>query len=111
MHARWHARLVSAVAAALAVAGAPARPAGMGGTPAGAAVHARAHAPRAQAAQFGVASAELEGVSCPTGTTCMAVGWQANASGTTRALAERWASGGWQIVKSANPVGSKLVSV
>jgi len=111
MRARWHARLVSGMAASLAVAVAVAGAAVMDSTAAGAVVRPRAHVPKAQAARFDVASAELEGVSCPTGTTCMAVGWQANASGATRALAERWARGGWQIVRSATPARSRLIAV
>jgi hypothetical protein len=97
--------LVAACSVALAVSTV------MGSTAAQAAVGPHGHAPKAQASRFDVASAELEGVSCPAGTACVAVGWQADAKGVTRALAERWASGRWQIVRSASPASSKLLAV
>jgi hypothetical protein len=81
--------------------------AAMGASPAQAAVHpVSRHVPRAAVPHDGTTSAELEGVSCPTGTTCLAVGWHAGASGPTRTLAERWSGGHWSIVGSATPAGA-----
>lgn len=92
--------VLAATACSVAMAGA----AVVGAGQAQAAVHPVVrHVPHAIVPHAGTTSAELEGVSCPTGTTCLAVGWHAGASGPTRTLAERWAGGHWHIVGSASP--------
>lgn len=94
---------LAAAACAVTLIGAAA----MGASPARAAVHpVGRHVPDAVVPHDGTTSAELEAVSCPTGTTCLAVGWHAGASGPTRTLAERWSGGHWSIVGSATPAGA-----
>lgn len=39
----------------------------------------------------------MNGVNCPTSTTCEAVGFYVNGSGTQRPLAERWSRNTWSI--------------
>ena len=49
---------------------------------------------------------ELNGVSCPSATLCLAVGDNDNASGTTVTLAERWRAGAWSITSTPVPSGA-----
>jgi len=48
----------------------------------------------------------LNGVSCPSSTSCMAVGVTYGSTGPGRALAERWNGSSWAIVAVPNPAGS-----
>jgi hypothetical protein len=46
------------------------------------------------------------GVSCPTGSSCLAAGWFIGTDGTKRPLAERWDSRGWHILAPVRPAGT-----
>jgi hypothetical protein len=48
----------------------------------------------------GISQSELSGVTCPSATSCFAVG---SGAGT---LVERWNGSGWSMMTSPNPVGS-----
>jgi hypothetical protein len=74
-----------ALAAAAVASGGPAHAAGSG----------RPHA--------GQLDSRFQAASCPTATSCMAVGTHTSAGGTTRPLAERWARGRWRIVSTPSP--------
>jgi hypothetical protein len=60
-------------------------------------------------------SSQLQGVSCVSATSCVAVGFSsATTSGPDRTLAERWNGTAWSIVASPNPLGagaSRLAAV
>jgi hypothetical protein len=58
---------------------------------------------QAAAPHAGQSNSAFQAVSCPTGTSCLAVGAHTSAGGTTRTLAERWSGGRWSIVGSATP--------
>jgi hypothetical protein len=45
----------------------------------------------------------LRGVSCPSTSVCMGVGWHRNSSGLLVTLAERWSGGTWAIQATPNP--------
>jgi hypothetical protein len=53
----------------------------------------------------------LSGVSCPTATTCSAVGGYTDASGTGVTLAEYWAGGGWAIQNTRAPTSGTFSSL
>ena len=53
----------------------------------------------------GTANGYLGAVSCPTATTCFAVGY-ANVNETWRTLIEQWNGTAWSIVTSPNPSGA-----
>jgi antitoxin (DNA-binding transcriptional repressor) of toxin-antitoxin stability system len=59
----------------------------------------------------GFKSASLSGVSCPTSTSCTAVGTYTNSSGTQLTLAERWNGSEWSIQSTPNPAGAKASSL
>jgi hypothetical protein len=46
------------------------------------------------------------GVSCPTGGSCVGVGWFIGTDGTKRPLAERWDARGWHILAPARPAST-----
>jgi hypothetical protein len=48
----------------------------------------------------------LNGVSCPSPSSCMAVGATYGTTGPGRTLVERWNGSGWTILASPNPPGS-----
>lgn len=48
------------------------------------------------------------GVSCPTGGSCVGVGWFIGTDGTKRPLAERWDARGWHILAPARPAGTRV---
>jgi len=52
------------------------------------------------------AASALNGVSCPSGSTCTAVGQFVVNSGVQRTLAERWNGTRWRIQPTPNPKGS-----
>src|SRR5262250_685720 len=54
----------------------------------------------------GAAASALNGVSCPSGSACTAVGQFAVGSGAQRTLAERWNGRSWRIQRTPNPAGS-----
>jgi hypothetical protein len=54
----------------------------------------------------GAAASALNGVSCPSGSACTAVGQFAVGSGAQLTLAERWNGGSWRIQRTPNPPGS-----
>ena len=54
----------------------------------------------------GAAASALNGVSCPSGSACTAVGQFAAGSGAQRTLAERWNGHSWRIQPTPNPAGS-----
>ena len=51
----------------------------------------------------GAARSILTSVSCPTKTSCFAVGIRTNGSNQERTLAERWNGKTWQIIPTPNP--------
>ena len=52
----------------------------------------------------------LQGVSCPSATSCTAVGAAENhSSGTLRSLVERWNGKTWTLVASPNPTGPAVL--
>jgi hypothetical protein len=55
----------------------------------------------------GATFSELLGVSCPSATTCTAVGSFINRAGTSMMVAERWNGASWSIQRTANPAGAK----
>jgi hypothetical protein len=54
----------------------------------------------------GAAASALNGVSCPSGPACTAVGQFVAGSGVQRTLAERWNGSSWRIQPTPNPKGS-----
>jgi len=54
----------------------------------------------------GAAASALNGVSCPSGSACTAVGQFAVKSGAQRTLAERWNGRSWHIQRTPNPARS-----
>jgi hypothetical protein len=54
----------------------------------------------------GAAASALNGVSCPSGSACTAVGQFAVKSGAQLTLAERWNGRSWRIQRTPNPAGS-----
>ncbi|MDQ1508442.1 MAG: hypothetical protein QOG50_286, partial [Actinomycetota bacterium] len=56
---------------------------------------------------IGTNTNEIEGVACPTETTCVAVGYVVNAAGIRRTLAEIRQDGAWSITPTAN-VGTRV---
>src|SRR5262249_26102077 len=54
----------------------------------------------------GAAASALNGVSCPSGSACTAVGQFAVKSGAQRTLAERWNGRSWRIQRTPNPARS-----
>jgi hypothetical protein len=54
----------------------------------------------------GAAASALNGVSCPSGSACTAVGTFAVKSGARLTLAERWNGSSWRIQPTPNPAGS-----
>jgi hypothetical protein len=56
----------------------------------------------------GAAASALNGVSCPSGSACTAVGQFVAGSGAQRTLAERWNGRSWRIQPTPNPAGSPL---
>jgi hypothetical protein len=54
----------------------------------------------------GAAASALNGVSCPSGSACTAVGQLAVRSGAQLTLAERWNGRSWRIQPTPNPAGS-----
>src|SRR6516162_4181622 len=54
----------------------------------------------------GAAASALNGVSCPSGSACTAVGQFVTGSGAQRTLAERWNGRSWRIQPTPNPAGS-----
>jgi subtilisin family serine protease len=59
----------------------------------------------------GASSAELADVSCPTATTCAAVGSYVDAVGTRRSLAIERSPSGWSISRVPNPFGATETSL
>ena len=61
----------------------------------------------------GATEAELEAVSCPTTTSCTAVGFTETNSGSSlpKTLVERWNGTTWAIVSSPNPSGRSFPSL
>jgi hypothetical protein len=55
----------------------------------------------------GATFSKLVGVSCPSATTCIAVGSFINHAGTSMIVAERWTGTSWSIQRTANPAGAK----
>jgi hypothetical protein len=55
----------------------------------------------------GATFSKLAGVSCPSATTCIAVGSFISRAGTSVMLAERWNGASWSIQRTANPAGAK----
>lgn len=51
----------------------------------------------------------LNGVSCPSPSSCMAVGWYETRSGNERTLAEHWNGERWMIVSTADRPGRSSV--
>jgi hypothetical protein len=49
----------------------------------------------------------LTGVSCPSATSCAAVGWYFSAAGRSLAVAERWNGARWTVQPAPSPAGSK----
>ena len=49
---------------------------------------------------------QLNGVSCPSTTSCTAVGFYTSGSGSEMTLAERWNGRGWAIQATPNPAGA-----
>jgi hypothetical protein len=56
----------------------------------------------------GAAASALNGVSCPSGSACTAVGQFVTGSGGQRTLAERWDGRSWRIQPTPNPGGSPV---
>jgi len=54
---------------------------------------------------------ELTGVSCPSTTSCFAVGSYITALFTTKTLVERWNENSWGVMKSPNPPGFTFASL
>jgi hypothetical protein len=54
----------------------------------------------------GALSSGLSGVSCPSPTTCTAIGGYTNSSGIGATLAERWNGSGWTIQATPTPTGA-----
>src|SRR5215831_19127904 len=54
------------------------------------------------------AASALNGVSCPSGSACTAVGQFVLGSGAQRTLAERWNGRGWRIQPTPNAAGSPV---
>ena len=54
----------------------------------------------------GAATGSLLGVSCPSVTTCMAVGYYTNHSNVEVTLAERWNGNRWTIESTSSPEGA-----
>jgi hypothetical protein len=54
----------------------------------------------------GALSSGLSGVSCPSTTTCTAVGGYTDTSGAGATLAERWNGGRWTIESTPTPTGA-----
>lgn len=54
----------------------------------------------------GATSSDLSGASCPTATTCVAVGNYVNGSGAKVTLAEAWNGTSWSIQTTPNPAGT-----
>ena len=54
----------------------------------------------------GASNVTLSGVSCPTSTSCFAVGSFVNTSFVTKSLVERWNGTTWTRVTNPNPAGS-----
>ena len=54
----------------------------------------------------GAATSALNGVSCPSGSACTAVGEFVAGSGAQRTLAERWSGSSWRIQPTPSPPGS-----
>jgi hypothetical protein len=52
------------------------------------------------------ANARLYGVSCKSATSCTAVGYWANASGSEFTLAERWNGTNWVVQSTPNVAGA-----
>jgi hypothetical protein len=50
----------------------------------------------------------LDGVSCRTATSCIAVGQYTNSGGAIVTLAEHWNGTAWQVQSTPNPAGSAL---
>jgi sugar lactone lactonase YvrE len=48
----------------------------------------------------------LNGVSCQSASSCTAVGYYVNSTGTTVTLAERWNGSEWQVQSTPNPAGA-----
>jgi hypothetical protein len=48
----------------------------------------------------------LDGVACPSPSTCIAVGYSVNRAGNGLLLAERWNGKGWTILPTVPPAGS-----
>ncbi len=55
---------------------------------------------------FSAGSSALNGVSCPSDTTCTAVGSYTNSAGAQVALAETWDGTAWTIQNTPNPSGA-----
>jgi hypothetical protein len=65
-------------------------------------------------APSGALSSDLVSVSCPTATSCVAVGSYVNSSGATLTLAEEWNDSTWSLVPSpdrSGASGSELLGV
>src|SRR6476620_4568395 len=54
----------------------------------------------------GASDSLLTGVSCPSPTSCYAVGWSTDSSLDEKTLVEHWNGTSWSIVTSPNPAGS-----
>jgi hypothetical protein len=59
----------------------------------------------------GSLSSYLNGVACPTATTCTAVGQYLSAAGRTQGLVERWDGAAWVVVPVPGPGGAKNASL
>ncbi|MGA2928769.1 MAG: hypothetical protein ABSG43_22820, partial [Solirubrobacteraceae bacterium] len=53
-----------------------------------------------------MAGATLNAVSCPSSTTCTAVGFSYDDNGTDHTLADEWNGSGWSVQTSQNPAGA-----
>ncbi len=59
----------------------------------------------------GASSSRLEGISCSSDTSCIAVGHYVNGSGTTLTLAEQWNGSKWELRTPLNPSGAVEASL
>jgi hypothetical protein len=59
-----------------------------------------------------VTTSQLNGIACPSVTTCFAVGSYLTSSGAEKTLIERWNGATWSVVPSPSPAGlSRLMGV